>query len=125
MLLFNCICFTYSLFKVVFQNILCCCLTGQADTYCVFNFAFQNILCCCLTCRQSAEQQRKKISKHPMLLFNQVENSHLLPYTRFQNILCCCLTYSSEFCNALSTSFQNILCCCLTNPFLYRLFRKR
>ena len=60
---------------------------------------------------------KKHISKHLMLLFNQIRKQNKNIVRRFQNISCYCLT-SDIVCSAMPVSlFQNISCYCLTNDF--------
>ena len=71
-----CYCLTISDDTVVlmidkFQNILCYCLTESGATSISQTIKFQNILCYCLTVAVlSILSEAPFISKHPMLLFN-------------------------------------------------------
>ena len=136
MLLFNELCSWDNWSCVIFQNILCYCLTIIGNVACLQLQVFQNILCYCLTLSPLPPAGVPLISKHPMLLFNQdgtgvagtvtiISKHPMLLFNltliwgrfkcgKFQNILCYCLTALCDTLGNLFLWFQNILCYCLT-----------
>ena len=82
--------------KPKFQNISCYCLTMPESDFFIGLKLFQNISCYCLTYRLIRFHQRILISKHLMLLFNDMACNRINCGYWFQNISCYCLTFSTH-----------------------------
>ena len=78
--------------QITFQNISCYCLTFGTEDRMENIIISKHLMLLFNEISPAVSNSFNSISKHLMLLFNQVTNKFDVPVVSFQNISCYCLT---------------------------------